>query len=62
MLMICLLNYTYRQHEFHYKMTEEEILQDIISYYPSMAGIPRETRKDQFTKTIGNYYFTLIYM
>ncbi|KAJ8314539.1 hypothetical protein KUTeg_006689 [Tegillarca granosa] len=43
------------QHQSDYKISEEEILQDIISYYPSMAGIPKETRKDQFTKTIGNY-------
>ncbi|KAK3098463.1 hypothetical protein FSP39_019720 [Pinctada imbricata] len=43
------------QHQSHYEMSDNEILQDIISYHPALCGIAKETQKQYYPRIIGTY-------
>ncbi|KAL3883330.1 hypothetical protein ACJMK2_029605 [Sinanodonta woodiana] len=45
----------YRQHQGHYSMSEKEILQDIVSYCPEIAGVTRVTPVMKYSKIIADY-------
>ncbi|KAK3578434.1 hypothetical protein CHS0354_037400 [Potamilus streckersoni] len=43
------------QHQGHYSMSEKEILQDIVSYCPEIAGVTRATPVVKYSKIIADY-------
>lgn len=46
----------FRQHQSNYQMSQDEILQDIISYCPSVADIDKDTNPIHYQAEIGKIF------